>query len=238
LIRLVLVLSMVFISPAAADSTRDSPWARFSQPAPGTSEVVGSYANGCLLGAEKLEVKGPGYQSIRRHRKRFFGHSRLIAFIKRFAVSLQDRGFEDILVGDLSQVRGGPLPFGHRSHQLGLDADLWFTAPDSKLRGDDKNFRSLVNVHTEQINRDVWSDRIPATLKLAAEDPDVARIFVHWVIKNELCKTVGEDRSWLRKVRPWWGHSRHFHVRLHCPEGSPGCVSQASIPKGDIPFGN
>ena len=231
------MIIFICVGSAHADSpknsSKQSAWAKFRQPAPGVPEVVGSYANGCLVGGAELSASGPGYQSIRRYRQRFFGHPRLIAFIERFGQSIKSSGFDDILVGDLSQIRGGPLPFGHRSHQLGLDADLWFTAPQGSDRKDDKNFPSLVNVHTETIDRDVWSERISNTLRLAAEDKDVARIFVHWVIKHELCKSVDKDRSWLRKVRPWWGHSRHFHVRLHCPKDSAACISQATIPEGD-----
>ena len=38
-----------------------------------------------------------------------------------------------LLVGDISQPRGGPMLTGHASHQLGLDADIWLTPmPDRK----------------------------------------------------------------------------------------------------------
>ncbi|MGR3490706.1 MAG: penicillin-insensitive murein endopeptidase, partial [Shimia sp.] len=36
-----------------------------------------------------------------------------------------------------------------------------------------------------------------------------------------------------RKIRPWWGHHYHFHVRLECPPGYDGCTKQAAIPAGD-----
>jgi len=29
-----------------------------------------------------------------------------------------------------------------------------------------------------------------------------------------LCDQAGRDRGWLAKVRPWWGHYYHFHVRM------------------------
>src|SRR5215470_11301086 len=48
-------------------------------------------------------------------------------------------------------------------------------------------------------------------VKTAAEDPSVTRIFVNAAIKKEMCSEVGTDRHWLAKVRPWWGHSEHFH---------------------------
>jgi penicillin-insensitive murein endopeptidase len=41
------------------------------------------------------------------------------------------------------------------------------------------------------------------------------------------------ERAWLRKVRPWWGHDEHMHVRLRCPSGSPECDNQAALPEGD-----
>jgi len=51
-------------------------------------------------------------------------------------------------------------------------------------------------------------------------------------IKKELCETAGEDRGWLRKVRPYYGHNYHFHVRLGCPPGAP-CRAQSPAPPGD-----
>ena len=37
----------------------------------------------------------------------------------------------------------------------------------------------------------------------------------------------------MAKIRPWWGHNYHFHVRLLCPSGSPQCREQAPPPPGD-----
>ena len=48
-----------------------------------------------------------------------------------------------------------------------------------------------------------------------------------------VCASVGDQREWLRKVRPWWGHHDHFHVRLPCPADSPLCEAQAALPQGD-----
>ena len=36
-------------------------------------------------------------------------------------------GWPGLLVGDMSQPRGGPMLTGHASHQVGLDADIWLT---------------------------------------------------------------------------------------------------------------
>jgi len=48
-----------------------------------------------------------------------------------------------------------------------------------------------------------------------------------------MCKDAEGDLAWLRKVRPWWGHHYHFHVRLKCPVGSSGCINQVLPPVGD-----
>ena len=74
-----------------------------------------------------------------------------------------------------------------------------------------------------------------AVLRLAASDPRVDRIFVNPVIKRSLCEGAAgeEDRAWLRKIRSWWGHDEHFHVRLSCPEDSKDCVPQAPLPDDD-----
>src|SRR5262249_13644056 len=37
----------------------------------------------------------------------------------------------------------------------------------------------------------------------------------------------------LDKVRPWWGHDYHFHVRIVCPSDSPDCKPQPQPPADD-----
>jgi len=78
-----------------------------------------------------------------------------------------------------------------------------------------------------------WSPLYPALLKRAVSYPEVARVFVSAAIKQRLCDTAGTDRAWLRKIRPWWGHDDHFHVRLDCPPGPAGCTDQAAPGPGD-----
>ncbi len=70
-------------------------------------------------------------------------------------------------------------------------------------------------------------------IKLAAEDNDVTRIFVNRAIKQQLCLDAGTDRDWLRKVRPWFQHRAHMHVRLRCPANSLECEDQPLPPPGD-----
>jgi penicillin-insensitive murein endopeptidase len=188
------------------------------------AEAIGGYGNGCLVNGVQVAPSGPGFETIRRHRRRYFAHPRLRAFITDFGSRLLKAGLAPVLVGDTAQAGGGRMPSGHRSHQTGLDADFWFTRP--KTRDRDARFGRLVDRAKETIDDTAWTDAHPRMLKLAAQSPDVARVFVHWVIKRELCRTTSAPRDWLRKIRPWWGHDRHFHVRLRCPEGSGDCRNQ------------
>jgi penicillin-insensitive murein DD-endopeptidase len=61
----------------------------------------------------------------------------------------------------------------------------------------------------------------------------VERVFVNPAIKRALCREGGPERAWMAKIRPWWGHNYHFHVRLSCPSGSPQCRGQGPPPPGD-----
>ncbi len=78
-----------------------------------------------------------------------------------------------------------------------------------------------------------WTDTHAALIRRAASYPEVSRIFVHPGIKQALCRFAGGDREWLRKVRPWWGHHYHFHIRMSCPPGMAGCANQDPPPAGD-----
>jgi penicillin-insensitive murein endopeptidase len=37
----------------------------------------------------------------------------------------------------------------------------------------------------------------------------------------------------MSKVRPWYGHHDHIHVRLKCPPDSPNCRKQPPVPGDD-----
>ena len=83
------------------------------------------------------------------------------------------------------------------------------------------------------VDEKVWTPAHARLLKRAASYPEVERILVHPGIKKKLCDTVTGDRSWLRKVRPFWGHDYHFHIRIGCQPGSTGCKAQAATGAGD-----
>jgi penicillin-insensitive murein DD-endopeptidase len=227
--------------PAGADSTskRDTPWARVAGPADGPAQSIGGYSAGCVQGAAALPLDGAGFQVVRPSRNRHFGHPALIDFVAGLGQKVREAELGVLMIGDLGQPRGGPAPSGHASHQSGLDVDIWFWAPPRAARKvlpvaerELLSERTVVSAREKARTRH-WSPRIAPVLALAAADARVARIFVNPVIKRELCQEAGADRAWLRKVRPWWGHDAHFHVRLACPADSPGCEPQAELPHGD-----
>ncbi len=206
-------------------------------PAPLAARSIGAYARGCLAGAVALPVDGATWKVMRLSRNRNWGHPRLIAFLERFAEKGRAIGWPGLLVGDMSQPRGGPMITGHASHQIGLDADIWFSPmPKRDLSRSDRetiSAVSMVKMATREIDRSTWTPIRTALVRQAALDPEVARIFVNPAIKKEMCEEAKGDRGWLAKVRPWYGHNYHFHVRMACPPGAGDCRNQDSVPAGD-----
>jgi len=211
-------------------------FARRVTPLAGPARSIGTYNNGCLAGAVELPTTGPGWQVMRVSRNRYWGNPSLVAFIERLADSAKKIGWNGILIGDMSQPRGGPMFTGHTSHQIGLDVDIWFTpAPDHELTQEEREFnlaRSMVAEDRRDTDPKVWTHAHTEVLRAAAEDSVVSRIFVNPAIKKSLCREAGADRGWLAKVRPWWYHEDHFHVRLACPAESAECKEQP-LPAAD-----
>jgi penicillin-insensitive murein endopeptidase len=210
-------------------------------PSGGPTRVIGGPAGGCIAGAAHLPDDGAGFQSVRVGRNRHWGHPETVSFVERLGRRAQQTGLEPFYVGDMAQPRGGPMSWGHGSHQNGLDVDIWFNL-DRKphlapAQREDVDLPSMVLADQSDIDRGRFGDRQVRLLRLAAQDPKVDRIFVHWTIKAAICEGIAGanqgDRSWVRKLRPWRGHDEHFHVRLSCPPDQPGCVGQAPIPPGD-----
>lgn len=230
----VAILSALLALPLALAA---SPWAQVNAPSPGRPQVIGGASSGCVGGAQALPESGPGYVSVRRYRNRFYGHPELIGMIGDLGVAAQSRGLDLVMVGDLSQPRGGRMPSSHRSHQNGLDADVWFTMAKSpqaatRLMDNRDDPRSMVKTGGLFMS-DAWGPDQRFLLERAASHHKVDRIFVNPAIKRAVCREAKGDRAWLRKLRPWFGHDAHFHVRLRCPADSPQCDQQTPLPPGD-----
>lgn len=236
LVSAVLAVSAAGAMPLSAAPPRAEGWAAASLPAAGAAQAFGGYANGCIAGASALPPEGVGYQAIRLSRNRFYGHPALIDMLQDFGRHIAVAGIGVAAIGDLSQPRGGPMPSGHGSHQTGLDADIWLRLDLPLLprnQREDLTEIPMVDAARQRVDAAQWDDRQAALVRLAAQDGRVARIFVAPPIKLALCGRDWPDRSWLRKIRPWFGHTGHMHVRLHCPAESRDCREQDPPPAGD-----
>ncbi len=225
---LILGLSGLLSVPVAARPVKR--WDDTKRPAPGAPRSIGSHTSGCIQGAQALPPTGPGFQTIRQSRSRFFGHPALIHYIQELGHIIDKEGLGILNIGDLGQARGGPMPSAHRSHQTGLDVDIWFwlqpkSRPMTPTERETAQPPSMVTKGRLALHPKRWTPRQMRLMEAAAGFESVERIFVTPPIKQTLCKAF-PGAAWLRKVRPWWGHQAHLHVRLRCPHGNLACVNQ------------
>lgn len=240
MLKIKLLFIIVILSPGLFSECLANKWSTVSKPAniADSAQSIGTYNAGCLSGAVSLPLDGTGYQVMRLSRKRFYGHPDLKHFIENLGHIVADQHLGVLLIGDLGQVRGGPTLSGHRSHQTGLDVDIWFKQSISrKLSFSEReslNASSMLAGNSDAINYSQWSLANEKILEVAARQPEVERIFVNPSIKRELCLSkTNAEHGWLRKIRPWWKHDDHFHVRLKCPGNNKYCKSQEPLPPGD-----
>jgi penicillin-insensitive murein endopeptidase len=197
----------------------------------------GGYAKGCIAGSEQLAETGATWQAMRLSRNRNWGHPELVDMVQKLSrTAAQQPGWNGLYVGDMSQPRGGPMLTGHRSHQIGLDADIWML-PANDLNLSRTERENLSSISTRRaggaFTNGNWTRAHHEILKAAAKDKRTARIFVFPGAKVKMCAEATGNRDWLRKIRPWYGHHYHFHIRLACPRGARGCVDQSPPPPGD-----
>ncbi|HLX17563.1 MAG TPA: penicillin-insensitive murein endopeptidase [Bradyrhizobium sp.] len=207
-------------------------------PAAMPTRVIGFYAHGCIAGAQALPINGETWQVMRLSRNRNWGHPDLVALLERLSAKVhKEAGWPGILVGDMSQPRGGPMFTGHASHQVGLDADVWLTPmPDRQLsRNEREEMSAVMMVRADRLDIDptVWTPGHLTLIRDAALEPSVQRIFVNAAIKKALCREAKGDRTWLSKIRPMYGHDYHFHIRTKCPPGSTECETQPAPSEGE-----
>jgi len=236
--RLRLCAAIALLSVIESAPARE--WSSVSAPTRGAPSAIGQTTGGCIAGAVPLPSDGEGYSVVHLSRNRYYGHPSLIRFVQGLGQAVADRRFGILQIGDLAQPRGGPMAYGHHSHQTGLDVDIWFNllkgrlpSPNTDPWRDQVQTPSLLNGPGTGLDHSLWDHDHVEVLELAARFPAVDRIFVNPVIKRELCRSVRGNRAWLDKIRPWYGHDDHFHVRLHCPDDSLACVRQAEVPFGD-----
>jgi penicillin-insensitive murein endopeptidase len=75
------------------------------------ARTIGFYSHGCIAGAKALPINGKTWQVMRLSRNRNWGHPNLVQFLERLADQAPKTGWRGLLVGDMSQPRGGPMRF-------------------------------------------------------------------------------------------------------------------------------
>jgi penicillin-insensitive murein DD-endopeptidase len=241
MLRTLLTITTLALSANCLAKSTAHDWAKITTPTKTeeSGQSIGSYNSGCLKGAVALPLEGEGYQVMRLSRKRYYGHANLIQFIQQMGKIATTEKLGTLLIGDLGQPRGGPTLSGHRSHQTGLDVDVWFLLSEKAnqrvLSANERESWSANSVvRADKMDHTQWTTANAKILEAAAKLPDVDRIFVNASIKQELCEHKAEySADALRKIRPWFKHDDHFHVRLKCPENNPHCDGQEPLPEGD-----
>jgi len=236
-----------FVQPKSFDGNTDArqAFASMKLPADMPLSSIGTYSNGCIAGAVALPLEGKYYQVMRPSRKRFWGHPRIIKFLQELSETAHRHGWHGLLIGDISMPRGGPMPRGHASHQIGLDVDLWLMPmPERKLTADElenMSANSVLKIDSCELDEKVWTRAHANFVRDAARSDHVARVFVTPAIKKDLCsrkRTDGGDSWWLSRVRPCHegvceGHDDHIHVRLNCLEDDCNCKNQNPMDPSD-----
>ncbi|WP_462321027.1 penicillin-insensitive murein endopeptidase [Halochromatium sp.] len=230
------VAGFYLLLPIDSGVAAETPWSQVGTIAEGRTESIGGPSNGCIRGASRLPPTGEGFVSIRRHRNRYYGQEQTVRFVQDLGAAVAERtDGRLVMIGDLAQPRGGRMSSSHVSHQNGMDVDIWLTLADSAQRAwqdhpEANDPPSMLGQHGLKPNAR-WGADQRFLIKWAAEHPDVDRILVNPGIKRALCRS-DPDAAWLRKLRPWWRHDAHMHVRLKCPSDSPSCKQQSPIRMG------
>ena len=172
----------LFAGPLAAQTPAKEIFGAERSGSPHRPAPFGSYANGCVAGAVALPETGPTWQAMRLSRNRNWGHPEAIDFVKDLSkVAAKQPGWKGLYIGDISQPRGGPMLSGHRSHQLGLDIDIWML-PASRINLSRNTRENISSISLRRANgafvNDNWSRAHHRIIKAAAKDKRTARIFV------------------------------------------------------------
>ncbi|MCS7008173.1 MAG: penicillin-insensitive murein endopeptidase, partial [Gaiellaceae bacterium] len=157
---------------------------------------------GSLSGGTQLPVEGPGWVTWNPNRDRMpnaphrlYGHERvvrtLLDVLESYHAAHPDA--PRVVVGDLSLREGGPMD-QHRSHENGLDVDVYYPRLDRRLRPPRA---------PDEIDRELAQDLVDRFVAAGAE-----LVFVGY-------------RSGLRGpsevVVPYPNHEDHLHVRFPNP---------------------
>jgi murein endopeptidase len=157
-----------------------------------------------LSAGTQLPVEGPGWvtwnpveDSVPNEPHRLYGHERTIRTVVS-AIAAYRAANPDaprVVVGDISFRGGGPMEL-HRSHQNGLDVDLYYPRLDGSLRAPRTS---------RQLDRKLAQDLLDRFVAAGAQ-----MVFVGY--------STGL-RGPPKVVIPYPNHEDHMHVRFPPPRG-------------------
>lgn len=92
--KILAVSAVVFITQLWTQSTLAIPqdWQKIKRPISGEPMPIGTYNNGCIIGAVPLPFNGEGYQVIRTSKNRYYGHPDMIAYLQRLGKKVKKKG--------------------------------------------------------------------------------------------------------------------------------------------------
>lgn len=186
-----------------------------------------------ILAYEVKNTKA-GFHIIYPKRQNYYGTNDMLSVLANMGRYSQQKMKGYVLsVGDVSAKNGGPLG-RHSSHQMGLDADISYYF-DSKEK---KNGLKEAVASSKPVSS-FMADEQWDMFKMLVSQGNVDRIFIHPVLKKELCgvasrkgdlkpsATDGAVFETLRVMRPEVHHDDHFHLRLKCSTAQPRCRQMA-----------
>lgn len=236
--RTTLGVAALFFSACALATLSKPPeeflqWSQAKTPSTGETRIFGTYQAGCLAGAAELPLKGKNFEVVRTWKRRFFGHPALINYLTNLGLQLDAQKQKTMLIEDLGYPRGGPFFNGHNSHQVGLDVDISLMLVSKSLsQKESDSWESPSYVTDRKFLKPNWKQDQIVLTQMAASFSEVNRIFVAPAIKKYFCDTT-PSAPWLYKLRAWWGHDDHLHVRLTCPAGENYCKDQTPLNSND-----
>jgi murein endopeptidase len=157
---------------------------------------------GRLSSGTRLPAQGPDWVTwnpvsdrVPNRPWRLFGHERTVRRVVAVAAAYREANpaAPRVVVGDVSFRGGGPMEL-HRSHQNGLDVDVYYPRRDGRERAP---------VHAEQIDRALAQDLLDRFVAAGAQV-----VFVGY--------STGLDGP-SDVVVPYPNHGDHMHVRFGSP---------------------
>lgn len=208
------------------------------------SQAIGAVNKGRLEKGINLKeffekVNTRGVDVIRPERNAYYATNELthiLDMISKMSYTLTP-GYKSS-IGDVSRAKGGKL-FKHKSHQIGVDADVAFYFKNKTFQGYLASAVMVNKLHPDWMYEQQWT-----MFKKVQETGFIDRIFIHPLMKKKLCEhaiklgelTKGDSKSLaaqtLRRLIPEKDHHDHYHLRVKCSSAQVRCRQMAEPPQG------